>query len=52
MSENIKTVAGIKINTWTISPNFSSFNDDKKTTRFTIKENKKENLYIKINFKF
>ena len=52
MSKNTKNIGGIKINSWTLSPNFSSFNGGKKTSHLTKKENKKENLYIKINFKF
>ena len=51
-SENIKPKAGIKINSWTLLPNFSSFNGSKKISNFTEKENKKKNLYIKINIKF
>ena len=34
MSKNIKTIGGIKINSWTLSPNFSSFNNDKKILNF------------------
>ena len=52
MSENIKPIAGMKINSWTLSPNFSSLNSGKKKSNFKEKENKKEYLYIKINFKF
>ena len=51
MSKNIKTPSGIKINTWTLSPNFSFFNEEKKESSFT-NTKIKENLYIKINFKF
>ena len=54
MSKNIKTPTGIKINSWILSPNFSSFTDNKKFFNFS--ENKifkeKESLYIKFNFKF
>tara|TARA_X000001036_G_C20323206_1_gene661346 strand:+ start:164 stop:451 length:288 start_codon:yes stop_codon:yes gene_type:complete len=53
MSKNIKPLAGIKINSWTLSPNFSSFNGDEIKSNFTKKkENIKDYLYIKINFKF
>ena len=52
MSENIKPLVGIKINSWTLSPNFSSFNGGEIKSNFIKKENTKENLYIKINFKF
>tara|TARA_B100000767_G_C19461076_1_gene408101 strand:- start:271 stop:507 length:237 start_codon:yes stop_codon:yes gene_type:complete len=47
-NKNTKTIGGVKINSWTLSPNFSSFNS-KKETNFT---KTKENLYIKIKFKF
>ena len=54
MSKNIKTPTGIKINSWILSPNFSSFTDNKKFFNFS--ENKifkeKESLYIKFKFKF
>ena len=52
MSENIKPLAGIKINSWTLAPNFLTYNGGKKKSNFIVKENTKENLYIKINFKF
>ena len=52
MSENIKPLAGIKINSWTLAPNFLSYSGGKKRSNFIGKENTKENLYIKINFKF
>jgi hypothetical protein len=51
MSKNIKTIGGIKINSWTLSPNFSSFNDDKKKFNFAEKK-PKEILYFKIKLKF
>ena len=50
ISKNEKNVGGLKINSWSLSPNFSSFNNDKQTVNFT--EKLEENLYIKINFKF
>ena len=51
MSKNIKTIGGIKINSWTLSPNFSSFSNDKKILN-QIEKTSKENLYLKIKFKF
>jgi hypothetical protein len=48
MSKNVKTVGGIQINSWILSPNFSSFNS-KKETDFT---KTRENLYLKIKLKF
>ena len=59
MSKNIKNIGGIKINSWTLSPNFSSFSGVANTTtnkyrkKLNFKERKKEeNFYIRINFKF
>jgi hypothetical protein len=51
MSKNIKTIGGIKINSWTLSPNFSSFSNDKKILN-QIEKTSKESLYLKIKFKF
>ncbi|MDC1212726.1 hypothetical protein N8016_02915 [Pelagibacteraceae bacterium] len=51
MSKNIKNKSGIKINSWTLSPNFSSFNNDKKILNQREKKSK-ESLYLKIKFKF
>ena len=50
-SKNIKTIGGIKINSWTLSPNFSSFSNDKKILN-QIEKTSKESLYLKIKFKF
>ena len=52
MSKNIKPLPGIKINSWILSPNFSSFIGDKKNSNFTEVKDFKESLYIKFNFKF
>ena len=52
MSKNIKPVGGIKINSWTLSPNFLSFAGDKNTSSFMGRKETKDNLYIKIKFKF
>ena len=49
MSKNIKTIGGIQINSWTLSPNYFSFNSKKETSSFT---KTKENLYLRIKFKF
>ena len=49
--KNKKNIGGIKINTWTLSPDFSALSKDKKKSNF--KEIQfEDNLYIKINFKF
>ena len=54
MSKNIKKSPGIEINSWILSPNFSSFLGNKKSLNFS--QNKyakeKDSLYIKFNFKF
>ena len=53
-SKNIKTLGGIKINSWILSPNFSSFSGSKNFLNFfeNKKSKEKERLYIKFNFKF
>jgi len=52
-SKNTKTLTGFKINSWVLSPNFSSFIKDKKKTDFLENKNfKKESLFIKLNIKF
>ena len=55
-SEDKKNIGGIKINSWTLSPNFSSFSGVANTTtnkyrkKLNFKERKKEeNFYIRIN---
>ena len=52
MSKNIKKTPGININSWILSPNFSSFMEDKKNLDFSEDKDFKEALYIKLNFKF
>jgi len=54
MNKNIKTSTGIKINSWILSPNFSSFLDNKKFSKVSKNKNfkEKESLYIKFKFKF
>jgi hypothetical protein len=52
-SKNLKTLTGFKINSWVLSPNFSSLVRDKKKADFSEnKDLKKEILFIKLNFKF
>ena len=50
MSKNIKKSPGIKINSWILLPNFSSFTGNEKNSNFTEDEDFKEFLYIKLNF--
>ena len=52
ISKNIKKSPGIKINSWILSPKFSSFGDGKKNSNFTEDKDFKEFLYIKFNYKF
>jgi len=41
MKKNIKTIGGIQLNSWILSPSFSSFNSENETRSFT---KKKENF--------
>ena len=52
MSQNKKTIGGLKINSWTLSPNFSSFANNQKNSNFSEKTSLKEILYIKIKLNF
>ena len=52
MSKNLKKSTGIKINSWILSPNFSSFGGGKKNSNFTEDKGFKEFVYIKFNYKF
>jgi len=53
MSKNLKKSPGIEINSWILSPNFSSFIGNKKKNNFSEnKDFKKESLFIKFNLKF
>ena len=54
MNKNIKTLGGFKINSWILSPNFSSFVGNKNFSNLSENKNskEKESLYIKFNFKF
>ena len=51
-SKNIKKSPGIKINSWILSPNFSSFIGNKENLNFSKGTDLKESLYINFNFKF
>ena len=56
-SKNLKKSPGIKINSWILSPNFSSFSGINKSSNFAKKENFSKNdfsekIYIKFNYKF
>ena len=52
MSQNKKTIGGLKINSWTLSPNFSSFANNQNNSNFSEKTSLKEILYIKIKLNF
>ena len=51
---NAKTLGGIKLNSWTLSPNFSSIVNNKKSSYFLENKDKdlEESVYIQLNFKF
>ena len=51
-SKNLKKPQGIKINSWTLTPNFSSLTGNKKKMNFSKNKNSKEKIYIKFNLKF
>ena len=50
-SQNIKAIGGIKLNSWILSPKFSSFISD-KSSHFSKNNDSEEILYIKFKFKF
>ena len=50
-NKNIKKSPGIKLNSWILTPNFSSFLNDKKESKFS-KKNNKDDFYIKFKLKF
>ena len=52
MSQNKKTIGGLKINSWTLSPNFLSFANNQNNSNFSEKTSLKEILYIKIKLNF
>ena len=52
VSKNIKKSPGVKINSWILSPNFSSFIGNAENLNFSKGTDLKESLYIKFNFKF
>ena len=51
-SKNLKTPQGIKINSWILSPNFSSFLGNKTKKNFFENKDSNEKIYIKFNLKF
>jgi len=52
MSKNLKTLGGLKINSWVLSPNFSSFTGSKIISKFSGAENSKDSVYIKFRLNF
>ena len=54
VSKNIKKSPGVKINSWILSPNFSSLVGSKKILNSSENQEskEKESLYIRFNFKF
>jgi hypothetical protein len=51
-SLNIKTIGGIQLNSWKLSPNFSSFVNNKKSLHAFKNKDFRESVYIRLNFKF
>ena len=51
-SVNNKISPGIKINSWSFSPNFSNFIAEKKLSNFSENKISKNNIYIKFNLIF
>ena len=51
-SLSTKTIGGIQLNSWTLSPNFSSFVNNKKLSHSFENKDFKESVYIRLNFKF
>jgi len=49
---NIKKSPGIKLNSWILTPNFSSFLDDKKKSKFSKKKNCKNDFLLTFKLKF
>jgi hypothetical protein len=54
MSKNIKPLPGIKINSWILSPKFTSLGGGKSffKSQKEKESNEKQKIYIKFNFKF
>jgi hypothetical protein len=51
-SENTRAIGKIKLNSWSLSPNYSSFLGVKKSSKFSKDKISKENIYIKFNIRF
>ena len=51
-SKNIKTIGGINLNSWSLSPNYSSFVSEKKSPTFSEDKIFKDKIYIKFNMRF
>ena len=50
--KNKVSLSGLKINSWILTPNFLSFIDRTKSSNIFKNKNSKDNIYIKLNFKF
>ena len=51
-NKNIKTPLGIKIHSWILSPNFSSFIGNKNSFNFLEDKISKDKIYMKFNLRF
>ena len=52
MNQNIKNLQGIKIYSWTLSPNISSFVGNKKLFNFSEDKILRDKVYIKFKLRF
>tara|TARA_B100001093_G_C26828931_1_gene1015295 strand:+ start:2258 stop:2542 length:285 start_codon:yes stop_codon:yes gene_type:complete len=51
-SQNINTLPGIKLNSWVLSPKYSSFIGAKESFNFSEDRISKDKIYIKLNIRF
>ena len=51
-SKNKKILPGIKINSWSLSPNFSNYVGDKKLFNFSENKISKNSIYFKLKLRF
>jgi|TARA_B110000444_G_scaffold196015_1_gene186590 hypothetical protein len=52
MIKNKMSLSGIKINSWILTPNFSSFIKKKGSSNFLESKNSKDSIYLRVNLKF
>tara|TARA_B110001450_G_C17363479_1_gene376537 strand:- start:272 stop:556 length:285 start_codon:yes stop_codon:yes gene_type:complete len=52
ISKNKKILPGIKINSWSLLPNFSNYVGDKKLFKFSENKISKNSIYFKLKLRF